>query len=283
MANVPGRNPTVRKVELPFDPTTTPRHWLGGNALLTHRVNALNLIFPQGEQFFVRAVRRYADTLADDPELAAAVQAFVGQEAWHGRMHQEASRMVEGQGFEIASWLEWYARTAQRLERFSPAPLCLSVTAALEHITACLAEEALTETVLDQAPQVMADLMRWHAAEEIEHRAVAFDVLARNHSSHALRAAGMVLGLSLLFLYWQSATDHLVRQDPDLTPERIRAERKAIRALGLGRRNQLRAALAWFRRDFHPSQLALDGLAERFLTELSQRRALRPVRTREMA
>ena len=51
-----------RAPDLDLD-TRIPRHWFGGNALATHIVNGVNLLFPAGEQFFVRSVRRYLDAV----------------------------------------------------------------------------------------------------------------------------------------------------------------------------------------------------------------------------
>ena len=50
-----------------------PRHWFGGNALATHLVNGVNLLFPAGERFFVRSVRHYLDKLEDDPAQPAII------------------------------------------------------------------------------------------------------------------------------------------------------------------------------------------------------------------
>src|SRR5207244_3358365 len=53
----------------------------------------------------------------------------------------------------------------------------LAVTIALEHFTAIMADAMLTnDGVLEGADPRMAALWRWHAIEETEHKAVAFDV-----------------------------------------------------------------------------------------------------------
>ena len=58
-----------------------PAHW-NGDAFATHVLDGLSSIFPDGEAFFVRAVRHYADRI-EDPELKRDVQAFAAQEGRH--------------------------------------------------------------------------------------------------------------------------------------------------------------------------------------------------------
>jgi predicted metal-dependent hydrolase len=57
-----------------------------------------------------------------------------------------------------------------------PPILDLAATMALEHFTAIIAHELLANPRhLANADQATADLWRWHAVEEIEHKGVAYD------------------------------------------------------------------------------------------------------------
>ena len=63
-------------------------------------------------------------------------------------------------------------------ERILSPLTCLAVTAALEHYTAALAETLLTD---ERAQALLGtsevrSMLLWHALEESEHKAVAFDV-----------------------------------------------------------------------------------------------------------
>jgi hypothetical protein len=255
----------VRKPSLRFD--DVPRHWLLGRAFPTHLANSLHLLFPMGERFFVRSVRAYADRIAD-PQLAEQVRAFMGQEVRHGLEHERAFEQLEAQGYEIRSFLGWYERVAYDLidPNTSPA-LRLSVTVALEHFTAMFASQALSSDLLTQnAHPAMRDLLLWHACEELEHKAVAFDVLKQVAPSYALRAAGLGVGAGLLLFFWMAGARHLLAQEPQA------GLRERLAQLLAGRRHNAllnggfaRAFLGYLRPGFHPDDTDDAALAEDWL------------------
>lgn len=249
--------PLIRRPGLDF--ADVPRDWMMDDPVVTSYANGLHLVFPEGERFFIRSVRAHLDRV-EDPTLLARVKGFIGQEAMHGREHEASFRMLEGHGLEVRSWIAWYRRWAyDRLERLAPAKLCLSVTIALEHLTATLGENALTDGLLDEAHPTMSRLLRWHAAEEIEHKSVAFDVYRAAGGGWLLRLFGMVLALGFLLLFWSSAVRHLRRQDPRVTPAAIRRTQARTQAV-FNRGSVLGAAfLDYARPGFHPD--ARDNLA----------------------
>ena len=59
----------------------------------------------------------------------------------------------------------------------------------------------------------MQKLLAWHAAEEIEHKAVAFDVLQQVDPSYALRIAGLAHATILLSSFWVWSAMMLFRQE----------------------------------------------------------------------
>src|SRR5437667_448410 len=164
--------PRPRHPHLPFS-TEIPRHWLRGSVLGTALGNSLNLLFPWGERMFIRSVRAYADRI-HDPLLREQVRGFMAQEVRHACEHEQFFETIEAQGFAIRGFLAVYEKRAARLEALTPRLLRLAVTVALEHFTAMFAERALARPLLDEVHPVMQDLLRWHAAEEIEHKCVAF-------------------------------------------------------------------------------------------------------------
>lgn len=177
----------VRTPRVSFD--DVPRHWLAGSAAATHIANGANLLFPAGERFFVRAVRHYLPELEKDParaELSARVRGFFGQEGRHAQAHERFFDRLRAQGYPIDDFLARYEKVAYGLiERASPPALRLATTVALEHFTAILAEDAIGGGAagLAFAHPAVRQLLEWHALEEIEHKAVAFDVLDADRKS----------------------------------------------------------------------------------------------------
>lgn len=262
------RRHTITPRSPEFEYADLPRNWMGGNPFGTHIANGANLLFPSGERFFIRSVRFFADRITD-PELRAQVKAFYAQEARHGAAHQRQFEVLRAQGYDVDSFLRAYDRLAwDKLEpAFSP-ELRLAVTAALEHYTAIMAEGALGYGALDIAHPKMKQLLLWHACEEIEHKAVAFDVLKAVAPSYATRLAGMTLATLGLAAFWVAATVTLLRQDRaagrPLTLQQLRETGDDRRSIA--RDVFWRGFREYLRPDFHPMQndnlrLARDYLA----------------------
>jgi hypothetical protein len=263
-----------RRIEFPFDLTTVPKYWFGGNATASLKASALNLIFPDGERFFIRAVRHHLPQL-DDPELKAEARRFFAQEALHGNEHNRANEVLIQQGLELDSWLEWYRHVAyRRLEPMVPPILCLSITAALEHLTASMGHYTLRTDTLRHAVPAMQDLLRWHSAEEIEHKAVAFDVFEAVDGRWTVRVLGMVCAVGLLLFFWRSAWRHLSRQDDNITRRQMRADLKQIKQewkIHSSRNAILGYALSYLRPGFHPNDMDDYALAKETLDQLEAR------------
>ena len=151
----------------------TPRWWHGGNPYASAIYNALSATFPLGEAFFVESVRKFRE--GADPQLAAEIAAFTTQEVIHSREHLAFNRRAADSGYDLTR-LEEKVRQRLDLTRSRPPVASLAATMALEHFTAILAHELLAEPRhLAGADPATAELWRWHAAEEIEHKGVAYD------------------------------------------------------------------------------------------------------------
>jgi len=154
----------------------TERHarwWLNGDPVATHFANAMSMTFPQGERFFMDAVRHYRDAVPD--EMKPQVAAFLTQEAIHSREHLAFNRQVSDNGYDI-SVIDYEVKRRLDLTRRLPPAVQLSVTIALEHFTAIMAHQLLGDPVyMAGASPEAARMWRWHGMEELEHKAVAYD------------------------------------------------------------------------------------------------------------
>jgi predicted metal-dependent hydrolase len=267
MAEATADHPPIVVRNPALDLARVPRHWLAGSAAATGLANAVNLLFPIGERFFVRSVHAFREVWEADPALAARVKAFSGQEGHHARAHDTWNDVLRAQGYAIDPFLTWYATTMQAWDaRLSP-KLRLAATAAAEHYTAILAEGALSgdDSLFAASDPRMARLLGWHAVEEIEHKSVAFDVLREVDPSYLVRVAGLAIASFQLGRYWAVGARTLWRQD-GLS---VRAALRELRAIG-GQRQMLRRVFLggirdYLRRDFHPDQRDNYRLAREWL------------------
>lgn len=152
------------------------RTWCAGDACRTHFFSAMSIMFPDGEKFFIDSVRHYRDRITD-PRLSQDIAGFIGQEAMHGREHRAYNGLLARAGYDVAMLERRTQRQIGFTRKTLPAKGRLAVTIALEHFTAIMADALMNdERVLAGADPRMAALWRWHAIEETEHKAVAFDV-----------------------------------------------------------------------------------------------------------
>jgi predicted metal-dependent hydrolase len=202
--------------------TRNARWWHGGDPVATAYFNALSAAFPQGETFFIESVRRYRDSVHEP--LREQIAAFVQQESMHTREHVVFNKLLRTAGYDTTAM---DVETRRRVDeaRARPPVVQLALTVALEHFTAIMAHSLLTEREpLPGAPEDIVRLWQWHAIEEIEHKAVAYDTfVAVTQHMRPLRRWLLrchVMGLvSLQFWYsnFQRMADFF-RQDGINTP-----------------------------------------------------------------
>lgn len=175
-----------------------PKYWWDNDPAKTLLLAAMSASFPAGERFFIDSVRHYQSQITD-PELQKAIRGFIGQEAHHSKEHKALNGYLEEKGIglarldrEIQAFMNWMRKN------FSPERQ-LAHTVAVEHFTALMAEEFLLKyDALEEMDPRMAPIWAWHAIEESEHKAVAFDVYKAIGGSEFTRVTEMML-VSILF------------------------------------------------------------------------------------
>lgn len=217
------RKKTVRKPDqvriepqrMAFRFENVPRHWAADNALFTHLLNALSLTFPDGERFFVDSVRAFRDQAAT-AEQDREIGGFIGQEAMHSMEHNTFNEMLAAQGYtEEADSGQDYARERIRQGQKHLTELQqLAITAALEHITAILADGLLRDPeLIESLDASVRDLWIWHAIEETEHKAVAYDLFQQVSGDYRLRAGLFLTATSALGAYAAAYTWRFMKRD----------------------------------------------------------------------
>lgn len=236
-------------------PDPLPRHWHGGDAFKSHLFDAMSVLFPDGERFFIDSVRYFREQIAD-PVLKEQIRGFIGQEGHHSREHLEYSNRLRDLGYDIGQ-IERRVQARIRLTQkaFSPQRQ-LAATAALEHITAIMADGLLKDPRhMAGAHPTMARLWRWHALEETEHKAVAFDVYNQVCGSRKLLRRAMRMGTFFFVLDTTRGLIHMLKQDGLLWNWRV--WRDGLQWMW-GKHGVFRPLLRtyrdFFKPDFHPWQ-----------------------------
>lgn len=190
----------VRHLTIDVAALDMPLQWMGGDAFRTQLFNAMSMLFPTGEQYFIDAVREALPLLAD-AELRETVRRFIGQESTHSRLHSVFNERLERQGLRniVQPVIAWRIRMGERFDVRSK----LAIAMAYEHFTATFSDAVLAHAGgrgdwLDGTSEPMRVLWTWHAAEECEHRAVVYDVYRALGGGYAARVAWF-LYVSLLF------------------------------------------------------------------------------------
>lgn len=253
---------------LRFDVDAAPRQWHPAGRSVTTFFDALSTFFPEGERFFVASVNAHREYAADVP-LRDDVRAFAAQEGFHAREHRRYNERLQGLGYPAEQMERRVERLLARVRRRSPRRVQLAVTCALEHFTALMARSLLgDERMLAGAHPAMAALWRWHAAEENEHKAVAFDLFVAAGGTYAERVSVMV-GASVIF--WAKVVEHQARM------MRVDGTLGSLREwLALGRflfvtpgglRRIAPDYLRYYLPRFHPRDIDSDALVDRWRRE----------------
>ncbi len=244
-------------------PNSIPKHWLAGNAVRTHFFNAINLFVVSFEDFMGRVMRSRLPHLTE-PEFERQIRGFMGQEATHSFVHAKYLHNMREQGFRIDRFLAISERIFSHwFEKRLGTLVCVSTIAGFEHLTALLAEIILSGRMVRDAEPSMAEVWEWHAAEEIEHKSLAFDLLKATSRSYVLRIMGALLGALVVAGFIGAGLVMLLRQEGllwrrqtwrDLKDLLFGPTRLAVRAVGI--------FVQYFRPGFHPLQRDTYALAE---------------------
>ena len=241
-----------------FEITQSLGHdWFDNHPFKTAWFNAMSITFPLGEKFFIDSVRHFADRI-NDPKLTEEIRGFCGQEGFHRAAHQLYNEtLCEKRGYNLGYLEGRLEKNIALTEKYMTPLERLAATAAFEHITAIMAESALAEDnpMIDSADTAMQALWQWHAAEEMEHKSVAFDVYRAVGGTEKLRKRAMRQATFFLLLDVMVGLVHMLRRDKKLWNPRLWAQGwKFLFFKGGILRRVWPAYKEYYRDDFHPWQ-----------------------------
>ena len=250
---------TVRRIAFQF-PASIQRYWLGGNPFRTHLLNSLTLLLPATEKWAVRVVKKSFSQVSH-PKIQQDALKFIGQEGQHANAHLLFWNNLRQQGYSIDPHVQEVDRFLGWFEsRLSPV-LSIAILAGFEHLTEFIADFGLNNHFLDEADPALKYLFAWHAAEEIEHKALAYDVLCSLTQGYGVRILGLVIGHLHAIRFLCSGLFLLLRQDHKAWSFSVWADMAQF--LLVKEKFFFRACanfMMYFRVDFHPSQRDNDAL-----------------------
>ena len=234
-----------------------PKYFAGdGDIVMSHVLTVLSSVFPDGEDFFVRSVRAASGEITD-PKLAKDVEGFIGQESMHGREHRMLNDKLAELGYPTHQIGRYVRAVTAFRERFQSKKTNLAFTAALEHYTAALAENLLTheEARAEIGHPGFRYLLMWHALEESEHKAVAFDVYRSIGGTERMRVFTMwITHLTFVFETGAWAAISLARDSyARRHPVRVAKSVWRLRKSPFTTPEAVQQLFEYHRRSFHPN------------------------------
>jgi predicted metal-dependent hydrolase len=147
---------------------------MNGDPVATAWYNSVSASLPRGEAFFIETMKYFRGKVP--PGLEDEIKAFIRQEINHTREHVAFNRFAEDHGYDVAS-IDKGITEMLALADGRPKELNLAISLALEHFAASISDQLLRyPDYLAGAEKEPAELWRWHATEEIEHKGLVYEI-----------------------------------------------------------------------------------------------------------
>lgn len=207
---------TYRRMKFDFEDQGFERYWHGGSPFRSLFWSQLSTAFDPGEKFFIDSARAMR-TQIQDPALLEELQAFCRQEGHHTAQHIKFDRMNAALGVDVDMCQRRYKRILDHARKNLEPMEMLAATSALEHFTACFADQFFKNPELSRGadPKVLA-LWAWHAAEESEHRATCYDIYKVTGGTYGHRVATLIGSWALILYAAMLNTLILLKRDGKL-------------------------------------------------------------------
>jgi len=238
-------------------------NWCNDDGVTTSQMEAISLITPILENFFMRTVADALPRPYQSDELSQRCLSFIREEANHSRVHRAFNKQLLNHmeryppGYAMIESLLNYIRN-----NFSLSSKLL-LAAALEHFAAVMSQVYMQrEQTLDISSEYAREMFAMHAREELGHCSVVFDLWFSRKAGGCLRRLIAILSILLVGgIYLSVALPWILYR------KNGRSLSATFKSLGRSIRNNWRdiktstpvsAIFAFVRRDYHPDSL-LEG------------------------
>lgn len=165
--------------------------WYEGQSVVTHFMNALSIGIPETERFLVRVIKPY-QTLIKDEVLLEKTEKFLHEEITHSLHHTKFNLELKRKGYPVDFAIKFTQWGYQWIYRLFSQKTQLAMGACFEHMTTMLVEYGFEKELMKQDVSDAYDLFIWHAFEELNHRAGAYDVYQYVDGGYIRRILSMV-------------------------------------------------------------------------------------------
>lgn len=225
----------ARKIS--FDFSKTSIYW-AGSPFITHATNPLHMLLPPGELWFCRVFNNALSEITY-PQLYQDVKGFIGQEATHAKSHNGLLEFYKENNIDLSEYVKsidllfknWFEKKPFNKQWLNPILgkkwllFQVGMIAAIEHFTAVLGMWVLEEDRLNDIDQEVLRLIRWHGAEEVEHREIAFKLFKHLCETkigfYFGRQLTMAIVLPIFIIVWGRAIKYSINQDQILDKNTI--------------------------------------------------------------
>jgi len=215
---------SIQPRNVKFDWSDVPQQYIPGETYATHFWNVMHLVLPEGERAMADVFAQ-AMPFIEDERLREELKGFVGQEETHANSHETFRQHLEDGGVDVPRIMRMMEFVIDQVFgdhglQGKAAEMWLNerlgIYAAAEHFTAVIGEWLIDNKEFDNVgvDPTMLDLLRWHGAEEMEHRNVAFDVYQHVDGSYARRVRTALIASVGLGALWMSTSSYLYNQEP---------------------------------------------------------------------
>lgn len=184
MRRIPNSNFELKKTE----------PWIKRSPFESNLYHSISLLLPVYEHALIEYV--CASGLPPKGKVYDEAVLLLKHERSHGKVYSKYNKILEDSGYRFGIITALAKANASIVGKLASKSIKLEICAAAEHLTAMVAVYFKEEyqRYREGSNEVVRELWHWHAIEELEHSAAAFDLA----SYHKYSYSGRILALFLV-------------------------------------------------------------------------------------